>query len=176
MHAVRSYHGVLDALRSGRIFAVAGDLITELNLQAKSGRRTAVIGETLTAEKGQPITLAITFRDPDGKNAHGDNPRVARVDVITGDVQGPAADPNNDRNPTTRVIERITERQWKRDRDTYTMTTTLPARDRSFYIRVRGTNTQDAEPPMDAAGESPWPDLWFCSNPIFVELGTSIAK
>ena len=176
VHAVRNYHGVLDALRSGRIFAVAGDLITELNLQAKSGRRTAVIGETLTAEKGQPITLAITFRDPDGKNAHGDNPRVTRVDVITGDVQGPAADPNNDRNPTTRVVERITERQWKRDRDTYTMTTTLPARDRSFYIRVRGTNTQDAEPPMDAAGESPWPDLWFYSNPIFVELGTSIAK
>ena len=29
----------------------------------------------------------------------------------------------------------------------------------------------DAEPPMDAVGESPWPDLWFYSNPIFVEFG-----
>ena len=52
VHAQRSYSGVLDALRSGRIFAVAGDLITELDVQAKSGRRTAGIGETLSAEQG----------------------------------------------------------------------------------------------------------------------------
>ena len=51
----------------------------------------------------------------------------------------------------------------------YTITTTLPKADRNFYVRIRGTNTQDAEPPMDVAGESPWPDLWFYSNPIFVE-------
>ena len=38
VHAQRSYSGVLDALRSGRIFAVAGDLITELDVQATSGR------------------------------------------------------------------------------------------------------------------------------------------
>ena len=53
----------------------------------------------------------------------------------------------------------------------YTITTTLPKRDRDFYVRIRGTNTQDAEPPMDTTGESPWPDLWFYSNPIFVEMG-----
>ena len=91
-------------------------------------------------------------------------------------MRGRSADVNNDRNPTTRVIARFAEPQWKREGDTYTVTTTLPASDRSFYVRVRGTNTQDAEPPMDVVGESPWPDLWFYSNPIFVELGTSIAK
>ena len=171
VHAQRSYTGVLDALRSGRIFAVAGDLITGLDMQAASGRRTAGIGETLSAEQGQPITLRVTFRDPDAKNSHGDNPRVSRVDLIMGDVHAGSEDANADRNPTTRVLARFVENQWKRDGDTYTITTTLPRSERDFYVRVRGTNTQDAEPLMDAAGESPWADLWFYSNPIFVEVG-----
>ena len=136
-----------------------------------SGRRTAGIGETLSAEQGQPITLTVTFRDPEAKNTHGDNPRVSRVDLIVGDVHGGSEDANADRNPTTRVLARFVEKQWKRDGDTYTITTTLPRSERDFYVRIRGTNTQDAEPPMDAAGESPWADLWFYSNPIFVEVG-----
>jgi len=171
VHAQRSYTGVLDALRSGRIFAVAGDLITELDVQAKSGRRTAAIGETLSADKEQPITLRVTFRDPDATNTHGDNPRVARVDLIMGEVHGGSEDANADRNPTTRVLARFVEKQWKRDGDTYTITTTLPRTESDFYVRVRGTSTQDEEPPMDPAGENPWSDLWFYSNPIFVEIG-----
>lgn len=170
-HAQRSYQGVLDALRSGRIFAVAGDLITELDVQAKSGRKTAGIGETLSAEKGQPITLTVAFRDPDAKNSHGDNPRVSRVDLIMGEIHAASEDASLDRNPTTRVLARFVEQQWVRNGDTYTITTTLPKAEGDFYVRVRGTNTQDAEPPMDLAGESPWPDLWFYSNPIFVEHG-----
>jgi hypothetical protein len=169
VHAQRSYSGVLDALRSGRIFAVAGDLITELDVDATSGRRTAGIGETLSAEKGHPITLEIRFRDPDTTNPHGDNPHVSRVDLILGEIRGTTGNPNTDRNPTTRVIARFTEAQWARDGDTRTITTTLPASEHDFYVRIRGTNTQDAEPPMDTTGESPWPDLWFYSNPIFVE-------
>jgi len=86
-------------------------------------------------------------------------------------VTGASEDANVDRNPTTRVIARFSEKDWARDGDVYTITTTLPKSERNLYVRVRGTNTQDAEPPMDAAGESPWPDLWFYSNPIFVEIG-----
>ena len=171
VHAQRSYSGVLDGLRSGRMFAVAGDLITGLDVQASAGQRVAGIGETLSAQKGQQPGLTVKFRDPDAKNTHGDNPRVARVDVIMGEIHGPSEDANADRNPTTRVIARFVEKQWKRDGDTYSFTTPLPQADRSFYIRIRGTNTEDLEPPMDAIGESPWPDLWFYSNPIFVEVG-----
>ena len=94
------------------------------------------------------------FRDPDAKNTHGDNPRVARVNVIMGEIHGPSEDANADRNQTTRVIARVVEKQWKRDGDTYSFTTPLPQGDRSFYIRIRGTNTEDLEPPMDAIGES----------------------
>jgi hypothetical protein len=38
-----------------------------------------------------------------------------------------------------------------------------------IYIRVRGTNTEELEPEVDPPDEDPWPDLWFYSNPIFVE-------
>jgi hypothetical protein len=170
VHAQRSYQGVLDGLRSGRIFAVAGDLITELETRATSGRNTAGIGETLSVVEGQPITLRVTFRDPDAKNTHGDNPRVSRVDVIVGEIHGASEDANLDRNPSTRVVARFDDKQWTRDADSYTITTTLPKTERNFYVRIRGTNTQDAEPPMDVVGESPWSDLWFYSNPIFVEF------
>ena len=120
--------------------------------------------------QGQPIALTVRFRDPEAKNTHGDNPRVSRVDVIVGEVHGASEDANVDRNPTTRVLARFVDKQWVRDGDTYTITTTLPKTERDFYVRIRGTNTQDAEPPMDIIGESPWSDLWFYSNPIFVEV------
>ncbi|MEU0351466.1 hypothetical protein ABZ302_32265 [Streptomyces sp. NPDC006237] len=37
------------------------------------------------------------------------------------------------------------------------------------YARVRGTNTDEAEP-LDDGLESPWDDLWFYSNPVFVKV------
>ena len=122
VYAQRSYSGVLDGLRSGRIFAVAGDLITGLDVQVSAGQRVAGLGETLSVQKGQQAGLTVKFRDPDAKNTHGDNPRVARVDVIMGEIHGPSEDANGDRNQTTRVIARFVEKQWKRDGDTYTFT------------------------------------------------------
>ena len=46
----------------------------------------------------------------------------------------------------------------------------LPAAERDLYVRIRGTSTDDLEPPMDGPGENPWHDLWFYSNPIFIEV------
>ncbi len=170
VHAQRSYRGVLDGLRNGRIFAVAGDLISELDVTAKGRNRSAGIGETLSIDKGEPVTLTLRFRDPQTTNARGENPRVSRVDLILGEIHGPVADRNGDRNNTTRVIARFTGKQWTRAGETLTITTTLPRMDRSVYVRVRGTNTQDLEPPMDIPGENPWTDLWFYSNPLFIEI------
>ena len=42
------------------------------------------------------------------------------------------------------------------------------------YLRLRGTNTEDAEPAPDAEGEDAWTDLWFYSNPVF--LGSSMRR
>jgi hypothetical protein len=38
------------------------------------------------------------------------------------------------------------------------------------YLRVRGTNGRELEPEPDPRGEDPWADLWFYSNPIFVQV------
>ena len=170
VHAQRSYRGVLDGLRSGRIFAVAGDLISQLDVTAKGANRSAEIGGTLSISQGQPVTLTVQFRDPQTNNARGDNPGVSRVDLIFGEIHGPVADRNSDRNKTTRVIARFTDKQWTRNGEMVTLTTTLPRIDRNAYVRVRGTNTQDLEPPMDVPGENPWADLWFYSNPLFIEV------
>ena len=165
-----TYEDVLDGLRSGRIFAVAGDLVTELDVVTIASGGSAEIGGTLKVAQQERIDITIRFRDPDTPNMHEDNPTVHRVDLILGDVQGPLSDRTVDRNPTTRVIARFTGREWTRDGDRYSVTTTLPAIDRDVYIRVRGTSTQDTEPRMDTPGEDPWADLWFYSNPIFIEV------
>ena len=97
-----TYADVLDGLRSGRIFAVAGDLVTELDVVATASGGRAEIGGTLQVARQARVDVAIRFRDPDTPNAHEDNPTVHRVDLILGDVQGPLSDRSVDRNPTTR--------------------------------------------------------------------------
>ena len=112
----------------------------------------------------------VRFRDPETENGAGENPAVRRVDVIVGEVRGPAADPAHDRNPTTRVLARFTRDALTRDGDRYAVEAALPAVDRDLYVRVRGTSTEYLEPPVDGAGADPWHDLWFYSNPIFIEV------
>ena len=170
VHALPTYEDILDGLRGGRMFSVAGDLITELDLTAASGGTEARIGGTLSREAGEDVEVRIRFRDPDTENANGDDPSVARVDLIVGDILGPTRDPNLDQNPTTRVVARFTEADWTTNGDVRMIATTLPALDRSVYLRVRGTSGDETEPSMDTLGENPWLDLWFYSNPIFVEV------
>ena len=168
VHARKTYEDVLDALRGGRIFVVAGDLITELDVVAAAAGRSAQIGGTLQVDARASVDVTIRFHDPETRNENGDNPKVNRIDVIRGDVRGPVSHWDADRNETTRVMARFTDQEWSRSGDVYSVTTTLPAVDRSVYIRVRGTSTADVEPLMDEPGENPWADLWFYSNPIFI--------
>jgi len=88
---------------------------------------------------------------------------------------------------TTSVIKTFTKNDWKLDADGYyTVTFTLPATDKDMYYRLRGTNLApntagqtDAQgnPLIDTAADSAvgtnsaqaaFSDLWFYSNPIFV--------
>ena len=98
------------------------------------------------------VNVTIRFLDPDVPNASGNNPKVHRVDLILGDVGGPAADPNTDTNDTTRVVERFTAEVWSHDGELYSVETTLPAVDRDVYIRVRGTNTAGSRAAHGRAG------------------------
>jgi hypothetical protein len=171
--ARHSYTDILDGLRAGRIFVVAGDLIDALDVTARTGQATATVGQSLSARAGEDVQVEIRFGVPSARNARGDRPPVARVDLIAGDVRGPAADRSLNRNETTRVVARFTAKDWRCAGGTCTIAATLPKVSRSGYLRVRGTSTTETEPSMDPAGENPWTDLWFYANPIFFEVAGS---
>lgn len=167
--AERSHEAILGGLRAGRIFVATGDLVTELDVTARAGKSSAATGGTLSVPKGSDVTVTIRFRDPQTPNAHGDNPSVARVDIIRGKVTGPSSSRGNNTNPSARVEARFTPSQWKRDGDSILVSHVIRKLRTDEYIRVRGTSTQELEPQPDVQGESPWSDLWFYSNPIFLK-------
>ncbi|WP_148216859.1 CehA/McbA family metallohydrolase domain-containing protein [Phenylobacterium zucineum] len=170
--AVPAYEDVLDGLRNGRVFVTLGDLVSELEVtvQTADGRRRAEIGGTLKIPRGSDVTVVIRARDPAGKNFGGRSPEVARVDLIRSEVTGPVADRSSDTNPRARVEKRFTPRDWVREGERLSMTVTLKAVTEPTYVRVRGTNGDEAEPLPDTTGEDPWSDLWFYSNPVFIEV------
>jgi hypothetical protein len=119
---------------------------------------------------GADVRVTIRVRDPEGANANGDRPAVARVDLIVGEVRGTLEDPTVDRNSTTRVVRRFGAGDWVREGEWLTMSAVLEDVGSDRYLRVRGTNGGELEPEPDPRGEDPWADLWFYSNPIFVEV------
>ena len=167
--AARTYSDVLDALRNGRAFVTTGDLVSEVFITADADGSSAAVGETLRLPaRGADVRVTIRVRDPRTANHHGDTPAVARVDLITGDITGSVGDRARDTNPTTTVVRRFSSEDWARDGEYLVMTHTLRNVRRPMYLRVRGTNTNELEPALDPRGESPWSDLWFYTNPIFV--------
>ena len=170
VYAEKSHPGILEGIRRGRIFVTTGDLISELYVTARSQGQTAEIGGSLQVAAGATIEVTIRLRDPETPNQHNDNPEVARVDLIVGNVTGPLADPARDRNPTTRVARRFKTGDWSLQGEYRTMSHTLEAITDEQYLRVRGTNTKELEPEPDPRGEDPWKDLWFYSNPIFARV------
>ena len=166
----KNYDDILFGLRSGRVFVSTGDLITELYVTAATvgGERTAFIGETLNVVSGSTVRITVRFLDPEGLNAHNDNPRVARVDLITGSLSGTVSDATLDTNSTTVVARRFVADTWRQEGEYSVATYEMENVNQSGYVRVRGTNGAEEEPQTDPPGEDPWTDLWFYSNPIFL--------
>ncbi|MCG5442040.1 phosphoesterase [Micromonospora sp. NIE79] len=171
VHARQDYGDIMDGLRNGRIWVTTGDLIRSLDVTATSQGRTAEVGETITVSRRSrtDVEIEITFRPLGGANANGDRPEVRRVDLIVGQITGPSASLDADTNPTTTVAARFGPRDWRRQGDSYVIRHTLRNVEADTYARVRGTSTDEAEPLADGL-ESPWDDLWFYSNPVFVHV------
>lgn len=170
--AARTYDDVLDGLRNGRVFVTLGDLVSEVDVTAMTadGARKAEIGGELRVPAGGDVAVIIRVRDPSGKNFGGFSPQVARIDLIQGDIVGPATDRALDANPSTRVIRSFTPTSWSREGEVLSMVYVLKDVRRSSYVRVRGTNGSEVEPQPDPLGEDPWSDLWFYANPIFISV------
>ena len=170
VYAARTHDDILAGIRAGRVFVTTGDLISQLFVTVSGARMSAEIGGELSVPAGTDVTVTVRFLDPDGTNAHGDNPSVSRLDVIVGEVHGRLDDATTDTNPSTRVLRRFTSAEWTRDGAFTVARVTLPAVSHAMYVRVRGTNTNELEPADDPRGEDPWTDLWFYSNPVFVSV------
>lgn len=184
--ADKNYDAIFAALKNGKVFVTTGDLIDELDVSAQvivDGKPQAAlakstgVGESLRVAPGSDVTIQIRFRVPAALNAWRERPTVARVDVIGGLITGPAADRNSDVAPSTRVLQRFEQAAFQQLSDgqhgvVYQLSYPLKNVQQSQYIRLRGTNQRDElEPQPDHNGENPWSDLWFYSNPVFIEVG-----
>ncbi|MFJ9212050.1 phosphoesterase [Streptomyces sp. NPDC102264] len=169
--ARQDYADIMDGLRNGRIWVGTGDLITSLDVTASNRGRDAGVGETLTVSSRNrtDVEIEIKFRPLEGENANGDRPEVRRVDLIVGQITGPSPSLDTDTNPTTKVVARFGPRDWRKQGKDYVIRHTLRNVESDLYARVRGTSTDEAEPLADGK-ESPWDDLWFYSNPVFVQV------
>jgi len=162
--------GVLEGIRSGRMFSVYGDLINALDFNLASGASKSEMGGELKAKAGETVTVTIRFKSPDRNNyeypiTDGVNvnmrPVVDHVDLIAGDVTPRAAagtaDYSKDTNDSTKVIATFTAADWKLDKDGYNTVTYTYKAAKNQYFRLRGTNLG-----MNVAGQTsngnPLPD------------------
>ncbi|WP_420991629.1 S-layer protein [Cupriavidus sp. 30B13] len=144
---------VLEGLRSGKAFAVFGDLINALDFNAAAGATKREMGGELKAKAGETVTVTIRFKSPDRNNYEypldsGVNvnarPTVDHIDLIAGDVtpRAAAGTPgyNKETNDSTKVIATFTKADWKLDKDGYNTVTYTYTASKSQYFRLRGTN------------------------------------
>ena len=186
---------VVDGMRSGNSFAVLGDLIDALSFTASAGGGAATMGETLRVERGDRVEISVAFRSPEFNN-NGDAPRVDHIDLIAGRVgrEGEARAPARTNATSTRPPGSPPGSPPGLD----VRKGLLPGEDRrrtrrrAMYFRLRGTNLppstpgetdeegnplsddeacgKDQAPPKCNTREKAYADLWFYSNPIFVEI------
>lgn len=173
VYAKPTYESVLNGIRNGRVFVTTGDLISNLHFSASvaNEKKTVSLGEEIKLAKNQTIHLELGFKEADHGHSEKPQARVNHVDVIMGNIQGDGYSSDSDTNGSTRVLARLNRDQFKVDANGM-LRTQISINDikQSFYLRLRGTNTDQLEPEPDALGENPWQDLWFYSNPIFVSV------
>ena len=190
-----------DALRSGKSFAVMGDLIDALDFKAKGKNQEVEMGDTLKVKEGEEVTLTVRFKSPEVNNyqtlfgTETDTTNavsVDHIDLISGEVTGKIS-PNseaykNDKNETTKVIKTFTSEDWTTDEEGYNTLTFTVRADQDRYYRLRGTNLEISvegqtdekgnpvrdetpeRPSADTVNDENYSDLWFYSNPIFVDV------
>lgn len=182
--ADRSYRGVMQGMRDGRMWVDHGGLVKDVNVTVRATGRgssgTETLGGTLSARRGSRLQLVVTVTAQDVPNWAMFVPLLKRVDVIRGKVDATSARADRDSftAPDTKVV-----RQW----DTSSSTGTFELRydlgtlEEAFYVRLRGTDgnrsqpgylgagVDPAGPAIDVIGSAdPWTDLWFYTNPVWV--------
>jgi hypothetical protein len=167
-----------------------GDLINRLDFHAVSSKTQATMGQTLRIDPGNNVQVIIRFRSPE-RNHNGDRPVVQTVQLIMGTVTEKVApgSPDYDKafNESSKIIASFTSKHLKRKNGWTEISYKIPNLNKDSYFRIRGTNhlpgalfeTDQSGNPLpdslatnlnlDGAAEA-WSDLWFYSNPIFIDV------
>ncbi|WP_405534826.1 PHP domain-containing protein [Streptomyces sp. NBC_00075] len=173
-----SYAAVMDGIRAGRIWVDHGQLIDALDVRVSGAGRWSTLGGALHVKRGTKVTLTVDVTLADGPNWAGFLPKLAKVDVIQGDVTGPVADRDTFTAPSAKVVKTYEVNQ---PTGTLRLTYDLGRVDRPLYVRLRGSDgnrsavgslgaaVDPAGPAIDVVGDAdPWRDLWFYTNPVWV--------
>jgi hypothetical protein len=177
-----SYAAVMNGIRAGRIWVDHGQLIDGLDVRLRTtgrwGQSSATLGGVLHTRRGASLELVITVDLATQPNWAQFVPKLARVDVIQGDVTGAVTDRDTLAAPRTKVVKSFDTTSAT---GTVCLTFPLGRLDRPIYLRIRGTDgnrtapglrgaaVDPAGPAMDVLGDAdPWRDLWFYTNPIWV--------
>ena len=173
-----TYKAVMDGLRAGRVWVSHGGLITAIDVTVKSRGDSVTLGGVLTPRRGSTVDVEIVVDLANTPNWAQFVPKLARVDLIAGDVTGPAADKDSFNTPKTKVVKSF---DVNKSTGQVTLRYSFGAAEAPYYLRLRGTDgnrgavglngasVDPAGPAMDVLGDAdPWKDLWFYTNPIWV--------
>lgn len=167
---IKEPKSLLAAMRSGKLFAVNGDLINALDFKVQSAKGAGEMGSDVAATAGEDLKITIRFKSPERNNFEYQigsgvlanvKPVVDHIDLIAGDVTGlekpGTSGYSRDTNPSTRVLKRFTRSEWKLDAEGYFAVSYTVKAAGNQYFRLRGTNLGTDVPGETAAGE-PLPD------------------
>ena len=194
--ASKSAGDIVKGMKAGNVFVVHGDLVNALDFRVKGlatdryNVLTAFMGEAVDLQKGNEVTVVVRYRSP-ATNANGDAVALDHVDVIAGSL-GARALPGDaayaGETSDAAVVATLHRSDFKLDADGFLAAETRLLLDRSKFVRLRGTNLPipaadnaeigaDGNPKMDEPFDAAlcahteakaWADLWFYSNPIFL--------
>ncbi|MCW4471165.1 hypothetical protein OK345_01405 [Xanthomonas sp. H13-6] len=156
---------ILDGMREGRMFAVTGDLIDALELEVRAAGGAhdgAGMGGTLSLPADAAMRVELRVRQPAQPNFNGQHPALRHIELIAG-TEG-------DQDAPRMQVKRFGPDDWNNQGQWRSLSWELPAPGRTAFVRARGTSAAEATPAADVPGEDPWQDLWFYSNPVFVEV------
>ncbi len=178
--ADRSYTAVMQGIRAGRVWVVHGDLIRSLSVSVRplgaGADRGVTLGGRLSVAPGSDVEIVITAVKPSTPNFNGDLPNLARIDIVGGLQTGAQSDRDTFLTPDVRVVKQFDVLATP---GTVTVAYTLADVQDPFFLRMRGhdgrftgtaTAVDPTPPRQDPAGIDPWTDLWFYTNPIFVDI------
>ncbi|MEI6407236.1 MAG: PHP domain-containing protein [Actinomycetes bacterium] len=170
----RSYLGVMKAMQSGQILTTHGGIIAgaDIRVQTDDDKQGVTTGGRTFVRKGGTVTATISITLASRANYADFIPKLKKVDLISGPITGPVTDAKTMYAPNTNVTKTF---EITQNGGLVELTYTFTNVGNSFYLRYRGSDGKvlaknGIDPAMDVVGDSdPWNDLWFYTNPVFVD-------